>query len=219
MRIALIGMSGAGKSYWARRLAQTGFSCLGCDDAIGHELTLRLDLADGSIDGVGQWMGFPYEDGFHSRERLYLDLERRVLTRFLDTLENPAPGAADTCVIDTTGSVVYLGDELLTRLCRMSVVVYLSCPPARRQALLDAYRANPRPVVWQGMYRPLPVEDRSVALERCYRALVADRDRRYRRYAHLTVELPPPADGEVSLDCLLRPVQNYLDETDGACSC
>lgn len=211
MRIALIGMSGAGKSYWSHRLAQSGFKCFGCDDVIGRELVRRLDLADSSIAGVGRWMGFPYEDGFEDREAQYLELERRVLDRFLSELELGPDDPAASCVIDTTGSVVYLDDELLGRLCRASVVVYLVSPPDQRQDLLAAYRACPRPVVWQGHFRPSPGEDRAAALARCYMALVDDRDRRYRRYAHLTIELPPPAEPTADPERLLAPVRAYLE--------
>jgi shikimate kinase len=212
MRIALIGMSGTGKSYWSHRLAQTGFERFGCDDHIGRRLARRLALADSSIEAIGQWMGLPYEAGFEGREAQYLELEHRVLSRFLGALDGQTDHPAVPCVIDTTGSVIYLGDELLERLCRTAVVVYLAAPPEKRQALLAAYRTRPRPVVWQGHFRPKPGEDRSAALARCYMALLEDRDRRYRCYAHLTIELPPPAADPASPETLLGPVRDYLEE-------
>ncbi len=212
MRIALIGMSGTGKSFWSHRLARSGFERLGCDDHIGRALARHLGLAHGSIEAIGQWMGFPYEAGFAERERRYLELEHRVLARFLDTLDGHAVRGTPSFVIDTTGSVIYLDDELLARLCRATIVVYLAAPPEKRQQLLAAYQASPRPVVWQRYYRPKPGEDTATALARSYMELFADRDRRYRQYAHMTVELPEPGASPAGPEALLKPVRAYLDE-------
>ncbi len=212
MRIALIGMSGTGKSYWSHRLAQAGFERLGCDDHIGRKLARHLGLADSSIETIGQWMGFPYEVGFTERESRYLELEHRVMDRFLDALEDRPADASPSFVIDTTGSVIYLDDDLLERLGRATVIVYLAAAPEKRDQLLDAYQTCPRPVVWQGHYRPAPGEDRTAALTRSYMDLFTDRDRRYRRCAHLRVELPPPAAPPASAEDLLAPVRAYLEE-------
>lgn len=212
MRIALIGMSGTGKSYWSRRLAHNGFACFGCDDHIGRGLARRLGLADSSIEAIGQWMGFPYQAGFTDRESQYLELEHRVLSRFLTELEGQPGQPASSWVIDTTGSVIYLGDDLLDRLRRVAVVVYLAAPPEKRQTLLARYRTCPRPVIWQGHFRQNPGEDEAGALTRSYMELIADRDRRYRRYAHLTVQLPESAAMPASPEILLAPVRAYLEE-------
>lgn len=212
MRIALIGMSGTGKSYWSQLLAQNGFERFGCDDHIGRRLARRLGLADSSIESIGQWMGFPFEAGFRDREGQYLELEHQVLSFFLDALEGQADQPAPPCVIDTTGSVIYLGDALLARLCRMAVVVHLTAAPTKRQALLTAYQTRPRPVVWQGHFQPAPGENRAAALARCYMTLFDDRERRYRRHAHLNIELPPPGTNPVSCATLLQPIQDYLKE-------
>ena len=139
MRIALIGMSGTGKSYWSQRLAQNGFERFGCDDLIGR----RLGLGDSSIEAIGRWMGLPFEADYKARERQYLELEHRVLADILDTLARQAEAPAPPCVIDTTGSVIYLAHELLERLSHMTVVVHLAAAPEKRQSLLAAYRSRP----------------------------------------------------------------------------
>ena len=211
MRIALIGMSGTGKSYWSQLLAANGFERFGCDDHIGRRLARQLALADGSIEAIGQWMGFPYEAGFEDREAQYLSLERHVLSCFLDELDRRPDRPAASCVIDTTGSVIYLGAMLIERLRRQAIVVHLAAPK-NRQALYAAYRARPRPVVWQGRFQPAPGEPRAAALARCYMDLYKDRERRYRHHAHLNIELPPPPDPAPSPEVLLRPVRHYLEE-------
>lgn len=210
MRIALIGMSGTGKSYWSQLLAASGFERFGCDDHIGRRLAQRLALADGSMETIGRWMGFPYEAGFEDREAQYLALEHHVLSRFLDALDGPKDQPATPCVIDTTGSVIYLDDKLLERLGRKAVVVHLTAS-AKRQTLLSAYKAKPRPVVWRGHFRQASGEDRATALARCYMALYDDRERRYRRHAHLNIKLPPPAEPAPSPEALLGPVRFYLE--------
>lgn len=212
MRIALIGMSGTGKSFWSQRLAQNGFERFGCDDHIGRRLVQRLGLGDSSIEAIGRWMGLPYEAGYKERERQYLELEHRVLADFLDALALQAEAPAPPCVIDTTGSVIYLAHELLERLGRMTVVVHLAAAPEKRQTLLSAYRSRPRPVVWHGHFQPQPGEAPAAALSRCYMNLFDDRDRRYRRHAHLNLELPPPGAHHAAPDILLRPIQDYLEE-------
>ena len=213
MQIALIGMSGTGKSYWSRHLARIGFTCYSCDDHIGRRLAREQGLADGGIEAIGRWMGFPYEPGFAEREARYLELEEHVLTRFLDEMENPPGQPPPPGVIDTTGSVIYLDDGLLDRLRRAAVVVYLAAPPEKRQALLEGYRKRPRPVIWRGRFRRHPYEDKPDALARCYMALVDTRDRRYRRLAHVTIELPVPAPAPADPGLLLEPVRTYLKET------
>ena len=210
MRIALIGMSGAGKSYWSHRLARTGFERFGCDDHIGRELAATLGLKDSSLEGLGRWMGYPYEGGFAGREAQYLDLEQRVLSRFLSELEHRPDHEAPPLVIDTTGSVIYLGEDLLKRLQRATVVVYLAAPPEKRQALLAAYRAFPRPVVWRGHFRRNPGEALTAALDRSYMELLADRDRRYRACAHVEIKMLSLTKASASLHSLLEPVRAFL---------
>jgi shikimate kinase len=212
MRIALIGMSGTGKSYWSQRLAQTGFERFGCDDRIGRRLAQRQGLGDSSIEAIGRWMGLPFEAGYQARERQYLELEHRVLADMLDTLAGQAEAPPPPCVIDTTGSVIYLAHELLERLSRMTVVVHLAAAPEKRQTLLAAYRRSPRPVVWHGHFQPQPDEEPAAALSRCYMHLCDDRDRRYRRHAHLNLELPPPGTYHAAPETLLKPIQEYLEE-------
>ncbi len=216
MRIALIGMSGAGKSYWSHRLARSGFQRFGCDDHIGRELADTLGLADSSLESLGRWMGYPYEEGFADREAQYLDLEFRVMSRFLSELEHRPEHRTPSLVIDTTGSVIYLGEDLLRRLKRATVVVYLAAPPEKRQALLAAYRAFPRPVVWQGHFRQKSGEDPAAALNRSYMDLLADRDRRYRACAHVEIETPSLTAAPASPESLLGPVRAYLKANDRA---
>ena len=212
MRIALIGMSGSGKSFWSSILSRHGFHKLGCDNAIGRRLVDGGELSEGSLDHIGRWMGFPFETGFARREALYLDHEKAVMDQFLTELETRPADDASPVVIDTTGSVIYTGRVIHQRLRQQTVVVYLSTSAAFRQALHRAYVANPRPVLWQQHFQKKIGEDNPSALKRCYKNLIADRDARYRQYAHLEVLCDPTPDRTLDVDTLLAPVTSFLDQ-------
>src|ERR1700761_3320776 len=114
LRLALIGMSGAGKSYWTKRLAAAGYPAISCDDQIEQRLasTLRGGGFTG-INGVAAWMGWPDRDTYAERESQYLSEEIAALDEALSHLEkNPA----SELILDTTGSVIYCGNNQLHRL-------------------------------------------------------------------------------------------------------
>lgn len=212
MQITLIGMSGSGKSLWSSALSRHGFRKLGCDNAIGRRLVDGGELSEGSLDLIGRWMGFPFETGFARREALYLDHEKAVMDQFLTELETRPADDASPMVIDTTGSVIYTGKAIRQRLRQQTVVVYLSTSAAFRQALHRAYVANPRPVLWQQHFQKKTGEDNQSALKRCYKKLIADRDARYRKYAHLEILCDPTPDRPQEVDTLLAPITSFLEQ-------
>src|SRR5258708_13825856 len=73
LRLALIGMSGAGKSYWTARIAAAGYPAISCDAQI--ESRLKSELDDGGysgINGVAAWMGWPHPSTYPHRRAAYL---------------------------------------------------------------------------------------------------------------------------------------------------
>ena len=121
--LSLIGMSGAGKSFWAQKLAAAGFRPDSIDDRI--EEKLAPELAAGGyrgIGGVAAWMGWPNQPSYLAREQKYLHAETDSMREALSKLERPA---TEGIVLDTTGSVVYTGEDIGRRLRRLTVVVYL----------------------------------------------------------------------------------------------
>jgi shikimate kinase len=211
MRITLIGMSGSGKSFWSSALARHGFHYLGCDREIGRRLVEEGRLSAGSLDLIGNWMGFPFDAAYPRREALYLGHEKAVMDRLLTELESRPPDhGSPPVVIDTTGSVIYTGEAIRQRLRQQTVVVYLSTSPDYRQALHRAYVKNPRPVLWQQHFRKNHGEDDQTALKRCYADLLADRESRYRHYAHLEICWDPVIDTAPEVDTILAPVKAFL---------
>ncbi len=152
MHISLIGMAGSGKSYWSIKLAQHGFRRFCCDDLIAAKLGSRLKRPDGTSMKMGEWMGFPYERDYKKHETQYLTYEIEVLIEILDYLRSHKNTPEENVVVDTTGSVIYTGEEILTKLCRCTTVIYLLTPPEVREGLLKAYIFNPHPMLWRDSF-------------------------------------------------------------------
>lgn len=184
--LCLVGMSGVGKSFWAKRLEAHGFLRRDCDGEIAAQLGALVAPEPGEepVHALGRWMGMPWHDGYAAREAAYLALEERVTRAALSALV-----AVPRAVLDTTGSVVYLSPALLADLCRLTRVVYLRTPPERCAEMLRRYQEEPKPVVWGGLFDAGggPPE---AALPRCYEALLAARDARYRALAHVVLDAP-----------------------------
>jgi hypothetical protein len=212
MRIALIGMSGAGKSLWSSLLSRRGFDRFGCDEEIGRRLVDAGAIPDASMDSLGRWMGFPYQTGFPRREARYLSLETTVMDELLTGLEAGTPDdTSPPLVIDTTGSVIYTGESILRRLRQQAVVVYLSLAAQDCQRLCRAYVDQPRPVVWRQHYFKKKAERNQDALKRCYRGLIGDRQARYRQVAHLDIRCLPASHRPPDIDALLARVKAFLN--------
>ena len=189
----MIGMSGAGKSYWAQKLAGAGFRVISVDDRI--EKKLAPELAAGGyrgIGGVAAWMGWPNETTYRDREQKYLDYEVSSMTEALDEIQL---ATGEGVVLDTTGSVVYAGEEICRRTQSLTTVVYLQASPAEEQLLISRYLSDPKPVLWGDQFNERPGETAHEAVARCYPQLIAHRKRMYERYAHRTISMEQLRNG------------------------
>ena len=188
MRLALIGMSGSGKSYWSKKLAKNGFKRFCCDELIARQLASELARSDGPPLTLGEWMGFPYEKHYRDREAQYLACEIQVLNAILDELTESPAETGEAVVVDTTGSVIYTGESVLHRLQEATTTVLLATPAQVQKDMLQRYIAKPRPVLWQGLYHQKPHETPVAALARCYSLLLARRELSYQQYANVTLD-------------------------------
>lgn len=204
MVICLLGMSGVGKSFWAKRLVARGFTRHDCDGEIGARLGAIVRPAPGEepVHALGRWMGMPWSDGYEAREARYRALEEDV-TR--DALDAAARTPGDH-VIDATGSVIYVPAALLDRVRRETRAVYLRTPDDRREAMLARYLAEPKPVVWGGAFVSREGERPEDALSRCYAELLARRDARYASLAHVTLDGGELEARDPGLDAFLAKV-------------
>jgi len=203
LRLALIGMSGSGKSHWAKNLAAMGCPTICCDDAIEARFApvLKSRGYEG-INGVAAWMGWPDSPTYKEREAEYLREEIATLDEVLSTLEKDAQREL---VLDTTGSVISTGNHILHRLRKQMTVVYLAASEEETQLLIERYLRDPKPVLWQGVFQPRGGETPRETVVRCYPLLIAARRRSYEALAHLTVptmttrEMSPPGTSRSAL--------------------
>jgi hypothetical protein len=194
LRLALVGMSGTGKTFWSKCLAAAGRVAFCCDDSIEHRLRSRLDAGGhAGINGVASWMGWPDSPTYSQREAEYLAEEIATLDEVLTDLQrNPLR----ELVLDTTGSVIYTGNNLLIRLRRHMTIVYLAASVAEQQLLIERYLTDPKPVLWRGAFQPKKGESPRETVARCYPMLIAARRQSYEALAHCTIpvaELRDPA--------------------------
>ena len=203
VRIALIGMSGAGKTFWTRRIAETGVAAISCDDLIEEKLAPRLKAGGfEGINGVAAWMGWPDSAKYAEREAQYLAEEVATLDEILSGLERDREKAL---VLDTTGSVIYTGNHLMYRLRKLMKVVYLAASDAEQQLLIERYLSDPKPVLWRGAFQAKAGENPRETVARCYPNLIKARRQSYAAVAHATLqvaalrELPHTAEAFLEL--------------------
>lgn len=206
MHVSFIGMSGVGKSYWAKQLAQAGWLHLDCDAMIADRLGEIIEVGqdEDPVHAVGRWMGMPWEDGYEANEARYLELETTATSRALDQLREHD---GQSVVIDTTGSVIYTGSETLTHLKQKTRTVYFEVPDDVRQQMVELYLSEPKPVLWQSGYRPKAGESQGDALARCYAELLADRAERYRALADVVIDYHAVREPGFSVDDLLKMIR------------
>jgi hypothetical protein len=182
-------MSGTGKTFWTNRLAKAGHASISCDDRIEQRLQSRLQGGGYSgINGVASWMGWPDSATYAQREAEYLGEEIAALDEVLTELERDR---TRELILDTTGSVIYTGNNLLLRLRRQMTVVYLAATAKELELLIERYLNDPKPVLWRGAFQPKKGETPHETVARCYPMLIAARRQSYEALAHCVL---PVAD-------------------------
>jgi shikimate kinase len=210
LRLALIGMSGTGKTFWSKRLAETGRPFFCCDDRIEQRLRTRLGAGFAGTTGVAAWMGWPDSPSYAQREAEYLAEEIAVLDEVLTDLErNPAR----QLILDTTGSLIYTGNNLLLRLRRQMTIVYLAASPDEQQLLIERYLTDPKPVLWRGAFQPKQGETPRETVARCYPTLIAARRQSYEALAHCSVPVAELRDATLDAAAFLARVKTQLERT------
>ena len=207
-RIALVGMSGAGKSYWSKKIEGQGFRRFSCDELIAELLGTELEKKGKATLNLAKWMGQPYSKGYSEAEEHYLELEGTVISKICDDLERSNPNDKPV-VVDTTGSLIYLNETLLKRFRKLTFTVHLNLPDEKHKELFETYLLDPKPVIWKGKYLPHEGEKPQNSLSRCYKNLLSYRNERYNLISDKVLDYSfhhTPATGvkEIldSVDCL-----------------
>ena len=210
MQLTFIGMSGCGKSHWSKALVPQGFKRFSCDELIAGKLSACLRNQDGIELELGEWMGFPFHPGYQDREKRYLEVEEEVVGDLVRDFESGRLDRSMDIVVDSTGSLIYLNSKLLERLKKHTAFVYFHAPPSLWEEMILLYSANPRPVLWHGMYNSGPNETNKQSLSRCYKDLIVSRDRVYSRYADVIVSAERLREGNFDSSGLLREIKSKL---------
>jgi len=208
LRLALIGMSGAGKTFWTKKLAAAQYPAVSCDDRIEQKLAPRLTSGGyAGINGVAAWMGWPDSATYMERESEYLAEEIHTLDEILTELERQPE---KSLVLDTTGSVIHTGNNLLMRLRRQMTIVHLAVSAKEQQLLIERYLNDPKPVLWRGAFQPRAGEKPRETVARCYPALVSARRQSYEALAHCTLQVAELRDGSLDAMAFLKMVQSKI---------
>jgi hypothetical protein len=116
-------------------------------------------------------------------------------------------------VLDTTGSVIYTGNNLLRRLRRQMRIVYLLASAQEQQLLMERYLRDPKPVLWRGAFQAKKGESPGETVARCYPTLIAARSQSYEALAHSTVAVAELRDASVDPAAFLSKVHARLERT------
>jgi shikimate kinase len=206
LRLALIGMSGAGKTFWTKKLGASRYPAVSSDDLVEQKLAPRLAAGGyAGINGVAAWMGWPDSATYAERESEYLAEEIHTLDEVLTELEQQPE---KSLVLDTTGSVIYAGNNLLMRLRRQMTIVHLAASAAEQQLLVERYLNDPKPVLWRGAFQPKPGEAPRETVARCYPALIAARRQSYEALAHCTLQVAALRDESLDAPAFLKMIES-----------
>ena len=186
MRLALVGMSGAGKTHWSQRLAESGYLHVCCDDLIAARLGLDSSDSEESIAVLSEWMGFPWHEGYRDRARQYRQHEADVLESALAWV--PGDGR-ERVVLDTTGSMVYLGSELLGRMRDLFIVLHLETPLDLQEEMAESFISRPTPLIWPEEYGSDLFADELGSLRSLFPRLLQERESLYSDLSHARVPL------------------------------
>jgi len=184
MKFSLIGMSGSGKTYWSKKLQKKGFKVLRCDDLLEKKLGAGFkNLGYSGIRDVARWMGQPFDGRYAKKSQEYLTCEKKAMEDILSE--------AETCqnlIIDTTGSVIYLGNVILNKLSSVSKVVYIRADTSSIEKMFRLILKNLKPVIWGKSFNKNAGESNKQALTRCYPKLLEFRSKEYEKLADFTLD-------------------------------
>jgi len=199
LRIAFVGMSNIGKSFRARELEEyRDFERYTIDDHIGKSLGIKSD------EELAHWLGMPYDTQFRKNQFRYLDLEGKLTKLAKIPLDR-------NFVLDTTGSVIYLANEILNFLRKNYLIINFRTPKNLRKKMFEKFIENPKPLIWGNIFKQNQNESKFNALKKCYHELLEWRDRKYFELADVTMNIFQEDDSEtLSADEFWRELRKNL---------
>lgn len=204
LKIAFVGMSNIGKSYTAKRLSQShDFDLVEIDRLIWKE------LEQGSMADFALWQGQPYTQGYDAREAVSIELETKAMTAAMTQVNtSQAEKSANANVIlDTTGSVIYIGGNALKRLKDEYLIVHIAAAAQDLERLKRDYFALPKPLVWRGHYRPKDGLTEKESILACYPDLLQSRKQAYEGLADITLQSGFVLDPSITMDAVFQAIK------------
>ena len=163
-------MSGVGKSHHSKKLAKIGYKVFSIDEMIAHA------LGEGDVHDVAAYLGSPYEERYKENSKKYLELEEKFTK---EALSYAKQNKGEKIVIDTTGSLVHLSEEILNDLENFSNVIFLDTDDNLMKQMIKQYLIDPKPVIWGDLARDFTKENYREKLTHLYPLLLKSRKERY----------------------------------------
>lgn len=198
--LTFIGFSGSGKSHYSKELKRLyDWDIIDCDQLIREELNKRESLQLNSLTEVAHWHGSPKDPDFSRRDSLFLEIEDYVMSKLIS-----APKKTKNTVIDTSGSFVLLAENTIIKFKKNTTLVYFQYEEEDMTQMIEQYLKDPKPVLWQHLYQPLPGEDYQKSISRCYVNLVNYRKKLYEKYADLKINISFKTRGNFKINNILE---------------
>ncbi|WP_371395511.1 shikimate kinase [Fretibacter rubidus] len=190
LKIAFIGMSNIGKSYTASRLSKShDFQLVEVDQLIWEE------LGEQSMADFARWQGQPYSSGYREREAKSIALETKATRKALSQTDGNQ-------LLDTTGSVIYVEDDVLRSLKNQWLIVHIKAEDRDMARLKSDYFNQPKPLVWRDKF----IRDTSMSeqdnIRACYDGLLQSRKAAYAALADITLTSSFILDADTSMDAI-----------------
>ena len=208
MFLSLIGMSGSGKSFWAKKLSHLGFKVICCDEMIARLLWPKLKNFNKITLKMANWMGMPFSLKYLEAEKKYLNLEHEVIDRICSELETKKFNNS-RIVIDTSGSLIYLEKKLLKRFCNLTLLIHLGIAKEKFNDQFNLFIKDPKPVIWKGLYIPKKNESKYETLSRCYRKLIEFRLNKYIKISDCSINYSFHHNEKVNPESFLKKIEPF----------
>lgn len=148
--IALIGMSGIGKSYLAAMMQRWGWTGYSCDLEIGTKhlaAEMKKPVTIDDISALSEFIGkigeMPFVE-FKRRQMMYHDAEVAALASVPDMAARN-----EKFVLDSTGSICEILDEkIIEQVGRSTLIVYIEASRDEEIAILQRAQDYPKPLFY-----------------------------------------------------------------------
>ena len=193
LKIALLGMSNIGKSFFAANLVRDfGFQSVEIDQLI------QSKLGQGSMDDHAKWLGQPYSEGYGARETKAMELEGDATQEAMALCQQ-----FGNAVLDAPGSVIYVEDDVLSRLKSEFWLIYIEANDDDLERLRQLYVSSPKPLIWKDSFNSRLGTTNDEAVLASYPNLLAQRAEIYQSLADITLPAGPLFAGEIDIKTAL----------------